>query len=73
MLKDILPLETLHIGGDELPEGAFTESPACQRFVASSASVTHTDQIREYFLQRTHDIVDEALGLIFGLILNKHE
>ena len=36
---DVLPLRTLHIGGDEIPRGAVRRSPACGATASTDADV----------------------------------
>ncbi len=53
-----VPLEIVHIGGDEIPEGAWTGSPACQELMAQKGW-DHTDYLKDYYLSRVLDIAAE--------------
>jgi hexosaminidase len=46
-----LALKTLHIGGDEVPDGVWENSPACRRFMAEQGLSTIPD-LQEYFFTR---------------------
>lgn len=52
-----LPLNALHIGGDEVPNGAFTYSPICQEFLANSDEYNSVSQLHKYFTTRTTEIL----------------
>lgn len=39
-----VPLKMIHVGGDEVPEGVWTESPACERYM------------EEHNIERVHDL-----------------
>ncbi len=46
------PLTTLHIGGDEVPRGAFTHSPVCRAFLESQDTYRSPGELHKYFTQR---------------------
>lgn len=46
------PLTTLHIGGDEVPRGAFTYSPICQAFLKNSEEYSSVSELHKYFATR---------------------
>jgi hexosaminidase len=54
------PLTTIHIGGDEVPAGAWEESPDCQRLVAEGI-VERADRrsLKEYFNSRVLKLLHE--------------
>ena len=56
-----VPLEAVHIGGDEVPEGSWTESPSCKALMAANG-VTDVDWLKDYFTNRVLDIA-EARGV----------
>lgn len=41
----------VHIGGDEVPKGAWTGSPLCSRLMKEQ-SITQTEELNDYFLER---------------------
>jgi hexosaminidase len=52
------PLTTIHLGGDEVPEGAWLASPACQSIATNSDSgPTRGQQLQLHFLDRACEIV----------------
>ena len=53
------PLSTLHVGGDEVPSGAWTGSPACDELIASSDAVDGVDGLYDYFFERVRGMLDE--------------
>lgn len=53
------PLTTIHTGGDEVPRGAWEQSPACERLIATAEEVEGVDDLSGYFLRRVSDILDE--------------
>lgn len=50
-------LKTLHIGGDELPRGAFVHSPICQAFLDSQNEYNSVNELHKYFTKRVTDIL----------------
>ena len=55
------PLDAIHVGGDEVPEGAWAGSPACQALMAE-AGKTDIGWLKDYFIGRVLDIA-EAKGV----------
>jgi hexosaminidase len=51
-----VPLRTLHTGGDEVPAGAWTQSPICQALMARRGW-TSLAQLRADFVARCHAIL----------------
>lgn len=49
-------LEYIHIGGDEVPVGAWTQSPAC-RTLAEDLKNTETPDIKDYFLHKVYTML----------------
>jgi hexosaminidase len=48
-----VPLTTIHLGGDEVPVGAWEESPACQHIVSNADSkIPRRGQLELHFLDR---------------------
>ena len=50
-----VPLEIIHIGGDEVPEGAWIGSPACQTMMAENGW-DNVDRLKDYYISRVLDI-----------------
>src|SRR5690606_26268004 len=48
------PLETIHIGGDEVPNGVWEQSPAVDRFLVANPQVPEVDELWYYYLDRVH-------------------
>ncbi|MCR5352468.1 MAG: family 20 glycosylhydrolase [Bacteroidales bacterium] len=59
-----VPLPAIHIGGDEVPDGAWTGSPACRALLEAEGR-TDIAYLKEYFLNRVMDIA-EARGVRLG-------
>jgi hexosaminidase len=51
------PFEILHIGGDEVPHGAFEHSPICRRFLESQNVYNSPSELHKYFTQRVTKIL----------------
>ena len=56
-----VPLEAVHIGGDEVPDGAWEGSPSCQALMKANG-VKDVDWLKDYFTNRVLDIA-EARGV----------
>ena len=56
-----VPLEAIHVGGDEVPEGAWTGSPAC-RALMEKAGKTDIGWLKDYYINGVLDIA-EARGV----------
>ena len=59
-----VPLDAIHIGGDEVPEGAWTASPACRALMAENGK-TDIGWLKDYYIGRVLDIA-EARGIKLG-------
>jgi len=53
------PLETIHIGGDEVPGGVWQGSPACQQMLRDDPAVDTVADLWGQFLQRLSSILAE--------------
>ena len=51
-----VPLEAVHLGGDEVPDGAWEGSPACRAFMAENG-LASAAELRAYFIGRIAGIV----------------
>ncbi len=49
------PLSTVHVGGDEVPSGAWTGSPICEEYIAETEGVDSADDLFGDFLRRFRD------------------
>lgn len=54
-----LRLESVHLGGDEVPRGAWQRSPACRTIPMSNSNLTRAQKMEVYFLKRACGIVDK--------------
>ena len=57
------PLDAIHIGGDDLPYGAWQKSPICAEFIAQQEDLSSSDDLPGYFFKRIKSIMDEH-GLV---------
>lgn len=61
--RDIQPLTVFHFGGDEVPEGAWRKSPACEKIAKilnfTYKSVQTHQKLKEYFLTQISNITAE--------------
>ncbi len=53
-----VPLETIHIGGDEVPHGSWTGSPLCHRFMKEH-QMKEPHELAEYFLENVTQMLSE--------------
>lgn len=54
-----VPLTEIHIGGDEVPEGAWVGSPACQELIAKAPKGADFNEVLySYFVNRVLDIAE---------------
>jgi hexosaminidase len=53
------PLEIVHLGGDEVPRGAWEASPACRDIPTPRTDITRGQQLEIYFLKRASKLVAE--------------
>ena len=56
-----VPLEAIHIGGDEVPEGSWAGSPSCKALLEANGQ-TDVAWLKDYFTNRVLDIA-EAKGV----------
>ena len=49
------PLETIHVGGDEVPDGAWIGSPACQKLMQKNGWRS-VERLKDYYVSRVLDI-----------------
>ena len=56
-----VPLEAIHVGGDEVPDGSWEGSPSCRALMEANGK-TDVDWLKDYFTNRVLDIA-EAKGV----------
>ena len=63
-----LELDTLHVGGDEVPAGAWESSPECLALFSSGmeGAPEQADQLLRYFLHRVSDLLQARSVAIAG-------
>jgi len=49
------PLPAVHVGGDEVPDGVWTESPVCDDYIARTPAVDDPEDLFGHFLSRFQD------------------
>ncbi|MFB6249898.1 MAG: family 20 glycosylhydrolase [Salinibacter sp.] len=59
------PLRTVHVGGDEVPSGAWTESPICDDYIARTEGVEGPEDLFGDFVRRFRDTL-ATRGLTMG-------
>jgi len=47
-----MPLRRWHFGGDEVPQDAYTASPACFKFMQKHPKLKSTKDLKTYFVRR---------------------
>ena len=71
-----VPLNTIHIGGDEVPKGAWQKSPICSAFLAEHGTYSEASDLMDYFLERTTRILKERNLFLSGweeIVLDRDE
>lgn len=53
------PFKVIHTGGDEVPHGAWTGSPECQRLIDDEPNIHTTGDLHPYFVQRYLNIAEK--------------
>lgn len=59
-------LETIHIGGDEVPNGVWTASPIVDEFLAANPAVPNVDELWYYYLDRIDQLLTERGMYLYG-------
>ena len=52
-----LTLNTIHTGGDEIPQGVWTKSPLCADFLLKNTEYTNTRSLQSYFIKRINELL----------------
>lgn len=53
-----VPLTTIHLGGDEVPEGAWMGSPVCRTFMDENG-MTSAHELSEYYITKMADYLQQ--------------
>lgn len=61
-----VPLETVHVGGDEVPHGAWEQSPTCEELIRRSQDLNNTEELPGYFFKRLYQILAERELVMAG-------
>lgn len=54
-----VPIRTFHTGGDEVPKGAWTNSPVCEKFIADTEGIDTRNDLQNYFYNRVSKMFEE--------------
>ena len=49
-----VPIDIFHVGGDEVPMGAWTGSPICQEFMTEHPEIDNERNLQSYFFKRVN-------------------
>lgn len=60
------PLRTVHMGGDEVPAGAWEKSPLCQSLIQSDTSLSDTNDLWYYYYQRVNELLKSKSLFLSG-------
>ena len=60
------PIETIHLGGDEVPEGSWTLSPLCSKLIADNPQLHSTEDLWYYYLDKMERILHKRLISVSG-------
>lgn len=56
------PLSSIHMGGDEVPAGAWEKSPICQQLIQASSNLNNTNDLWYYYYNKVNKII-QSKGL----------
>lgn len=59
------PLTTIHVGGDEVPFGAWRDSPVCKQFITESDEVNSANDLMNYFFTKMENSLSKR-GLVMS-------
>jgi hexosaminidase len=51
------PLQTIHFGGDEVPEGVWEKSPSVLKLIAKNQAVKNTDDLWYYYFGKVNQML----------------
>lgn len=60
-----VPLEAIHVGGDEVPSGAWTDSPACKALMEKEG-ITDIAMLKDYYIGKVLEIAQNKGVKIAG-------
>ncbi|MDX5419619.1 MAG: family 20 glycosylhydrolase, partial [Hymenobacteraceae bacterium] len=52
------PIQTIHMGGDEVPNGVWEKSPAVQALIAANPKVNSKDDLWDYYFGKVNDMLN---------------
>jgi len=61
-----MPLRRWHFGGDEVPQDAYTGSPACQTFLQQHRQLSSAKDLKTYFVKRIVALAGRLGLAIYG-------
>lgn len=61
-----VPLEIIHMGGDETPAGVWEQSPACRQLIGKNEKVKDVHDLWYYFYDKVAQIVNKRGLQIYG-------
>lgn len=53
------PLTTIHLGGDEVPEGTWEKSPLCNQLIAKNQEINSTDDLWYYYFDKMDEMLKQ--------------
>ncbi|AFD08960.1 family 20 glycosylhydrolase [Solitalea canadensis] len=61
-----IPLETIHMGGDEVPAGSWEKSPAFEKLKQENSSIKNTDDLWYYYFGKVNNILKDRGLFLYG-------
>ncbi|UKJ07887.1 family 20 glycosylhydrolase [Solitalea lacus] len=61
-----VPLETIHMGGDEVPAGSWEKSPAFEKLMQQDPSVKNTDDLWCYYFDKVNKLIKSKGLYLYG-------
>jgi len=58
-----VPIPTIHMGGDEVPRGAWTQSPICDEYMKDKPEIDNPKNLQTVFFRRVNDYL-AAKGIV---------
>jgi hexosaminidase len=65
-VAQLFPANYIHIGGDEVPHGAWEKSPACQKLGFEPLDPNYRDKVQNYFLKQVQMILSKKEKIMAG-------
>jgi len=60
------PLTSIHMGGDEVPQGVWEQSPVCQKLIDADTSLESTDDLWYYYYRKVKGILKSRNLALMG-------